>query len=149
MNVVIISGRLAKDPEIRENGETKLARYTLAVRRSFKGAQNTDWLNCVAFGRLADNAEKFLKKGMLINVTGRIQTSTYTNREGQKVYSTDIIVAEQEFAESKKDYEARAAAQDASQEEESSAPAEKPKKKDDGFVDIGTSDFDNDEVPFA
>ena len=106
MNKVILMGRLSRDPEVRYgSGEnsTAVARYTIAVDRRFKrdGEQNTDFIGCVAFGRNAEFAEKYLRQGTKIVLTGRIQTGSYTNRDGQKVYTTDIVVEEQEFAESK------------------------------------------------
>ena len=107
MNKVILMGRLTRDPEIRySQGEqsTAVARYTIAVDRRFRrdGDQQTaDFINCVAFGRQGEFAEKYFRKGIKIAITGRIQTGSYTNREGQKVYTTDVVVEEQEFAESK------------------------------------------------
>ena len=106
MNKVILMGRLTRDPEVRygagENS-TAVARYTIAVDRRFKrgGEQSADFIGCVAFGRNAEFAEKYLRQGTKIVLTGRIQTGSCTNRDGQKVYTTDIIVEEQEFAESK------------------------------------------------
>ncbi len=105
MNKVILMGRLTKDPEIRygqgENA-TAVARYTLAVERKIKNDdQNADFIQCVAFGKLAEFAEKWLKKGIKICITGRIQTGSYTDKDGRKVYTTDVIVEENEFAESK------------------------------------------------
>lgn len=106
MNKVILMGRLTRDPDIRYSaGEssTAVARYTLAVDRRFKrdGEPTADFINCVAFGRSAEFAEKYLRQGIKIAITGRIQTGSYTNREGVKVYTTDVVVEEQEFAESK------------------------------------------------
>ena len=108
MNKVILMGRLTRDPEVRySQGEnsTAIARYTLAVDRRFRrnndGEQTADFIGCVAFGRQAEFAEKYLRQGTKIALTGRIQTGSYTNREGQKVYTTDVVVEEQEFAESK------------------------------------------------
>lgn len=106
MNKVILMGRLTRDPEVRygagENS-TAVARYTIAVDRRFKrdGEQSADFISCVTFGRNAEFAEKYLRQGTKIVLTGRIQTGSYTNRDGQKVYTTDIVVEEQEFAESK------------------------------------------------
>ena len=106
MNKVILMGRLTRDPEIRyaqnENG-TAVARCSLAVDRRFKrdGDQDADFIGCVVFGKGAEFAEKYLAKGTKIVITGRIQTGSYTNKEGQKVYTTDVVVEEQEFAESK------------------------------------------------
>ena len=106
MNKVILMGRLTHDPDIRySQGEnaTAVARYTLAVNRSFKreGEPDADFINCVAFGRAAEFAEKYFKKGSRILISGRIQTGSYTDRDGHKVYTTDVIVETQEFAESK------------------------------------------------
>ena len=106
MNKVIEIGRLTKDPEIRySQGEntTCVARYTLAVDRKFKqeGQPTADFINCIAFGKLGEFAEKYLHKGVKIAIVGRIQTGSYTNKENQKVYTTDVVVEEQEFCESK------------------------------------------------
>ena len=106
MNKVILMGRLTRDPEVRYSaGENALAiaRYTLAVDRRFRrdGEASADFINCVSFGRTAEFAEKYFRQGLKIAVTGRIQTGSYTNREGQKVYTTEVVVEDQEFAESK------------------------------------------------
>lgn len=106
MNKVILMGRLTRDPEVRySQGESSLAiaRFTLAVERRFKrqGEQEADFISCVSFGKTAEFAEKYLKQGTKIAVTGRIQTGSYTNKEGQKVYTTEVVVEETEFAESK------------------------------------------------
>ena len=106
MNKVILMGRLTKDPEIRySSGEksTAIARYTLAVERRYKrdGENTADFINCIAFGRLADVAEQYFCQGMKLLIVVRIQTGNYTNREGVKVYTTDVVVEEQEFPESK------------------------------------------------
>ena len=105
MNKVILMGRLTRDPEVRyaQGNGTAVARYSIAVNRVFKrdGEPDADFLNCVAFGKLAEFAEKYLKKGTKILVSGRIQTGSYANKEGQKVNTVDIVVEEQEFAESK------------------------------------------------
>lgn len=103
MNRVVLIGRLTRDTETRvTQGEnaTTVARYTLAVDRRFK-KDEADFVPCVAFGKAAEFAEKYLHKGMKIAVTGRIQTGSYTKQDGQKVYTTDVIVDEQEFCESK------------------------------------------------
>lgn len=94
-------GRLTRDPEIKGDGEKKVARYTLAVDRRFSKEKEADFIPCVCFGKSAEFAEKYLKKGTKMAVTGRIQTGSYENKDGQKVYTTDIIVEEQDFAESK------------------------------------------------
>lgn len=106
MNKVILMGRLTRDPDTRwTQGETPtaIARYTLAVDRRYKKEQEqtADFINCVAFGRGAEFAEKHLRKGTKIAITGHIQTGSYINREGNKVYTTDVIVEYQEFAEKK------------------------------------------------
>ena len=106
MNKVILMGRLTRDPDVRySQGEnsTAVARYTLAVDRRFSRNEenSTDFIGIVAFGKAAEFAEKYLKKGTKILVTGRIQTGSYTNKEGQKVYTTDVVAEDQEFAESK------------------------------------------------
>lgn len=107
MNKVILMGRLTRDPEVRySQGDNSMAiaRYSLAVDRRFKrdgDEQTADFINCVAFGKSGEFAEKYLHKGTKIAVVGRIQTGSFTNRDGQKVYTTDVVVEEQEFAESK------------------------------------------------
>ena len=102
MNCVILCGRLTRDTEVKGEGDKKVAKYTLAVDRRFaKGEDKTDYINCIVFGKGVEFAEKYLKKGMKIIVRGRIQTGSYTNKDGQKVYTTDVVVEEQEFAESK------------------------------------------------
>ena len=106
MNKVILMGRLTRDPEVRYSAGEKsmaIARYTLAVDRRFKrdGEATADFISCVAFGRAAEFAERYFRQGIRIVVSGRIQTGSYTNRDGNKVYTTDVVVEEQEFAESK------------------------------------------------
>lgn len=107
MNKVILMGRLTRDPEVRySQGEnaTAVARYTLAVDRRFNrnnDDQTADFISCVAFGRSGEFAEKYLHKGTKIAVTGRIQTGSYTNKDGVRVYTTEVVVEDQEFAESK------------------------------------------------
>lgn len=110
MNKVILMGRLTRDPDVRQpQGENSsmFARYTLAVDRRMRrdnndpNAQTADFISCVVFGKGAEIAEKYLHKGSKIAITGRIQTGKYTNREGQTVYTTDVVIEDQEFAESK------------------------------------------------
>ena len=106
MNKVILMGRLTRDPEVRYtqgDNAMAIARYSLAVDRRFKrdGEPDADFINCVALGKSGEFAENYLKKGTKIAVVGRIQTGSYTNKDGQKVYTTDVVVEEQEFAESK------------------------------------------------
>ena len=108
MNKVILMGRLTRDPEVRYtqgDNAMAIARYTLAVDRRFNrnngDDQTADFIGCVAFGRAGEFAEKYLRKGTKLVVTGRIQTGSYTNKDGVKVYTTDVVVEDQEFAESK------------------------------------------------
>ena len=143
MNKVILMGRLTRDPEVRySSGEnqTAIARYSLAVdrRRGKNDDQpSADFINCVAFGRSAEFAEKYFHKGLKITVAGRIQTGSYTNKDGQKVYTTDVVVEEQEFAESKA----------ASENAGNSAPAGNPEPSNgDGFMNI--PDGIDEELPF-
>lgn len=147
MNKVILMGRLTRDPEVRysqgtnSRGEsTAVARYSLAVDRRFKrdGEPDADFFNCTCFGRQAEFAEKYLRKGIKILVTGRIENNNYTNREGQMVYSVQVLVDEQEFAESKN-------ASGASDNSDYSRPPQ-PKPDSDGFMSI--PDGIDDELPF-
>lgn len=106
MNKVILMGRLTRDPDVRYSSGEKpmaIARYTMAVDRRFKrdGEANADFIGCVAFGRQAEFAEKYLRQGIKIAISGRVQTGSYINKDGNKVYTTDIVVEDQEFAESK------------------------------------------------
>lgn len=103
MNKVILMGRLTRDPEVRMSGDTAVARFSLAVDRRFKkdGEQTADFINCVAFGKTCEFIEKYGRKGTKFVVEGRIQTGSYTNKDGQKVYTTDVVVEQVEFAESK------------------------------------------------
>ena len=145
MNKAILMGRLTRDPDIRwTQGQDQkcIARYTLAVDRRFKqeGGASADFISCVAFDLQAEFAEKYLRKGTKIAITGRIQTGSYTNRDGQKVYTTDVVVEEQEFAESK-----AASAEHAA----NFAPADRPSPSNavsDGFMNI--PDGIDEELPF-
>ena len=107
MNKVILCGRLTRDPEVRYSqgeNQTAIARYTLAVDRRYKrqgDEQTADFINCVVFGKGAEFAENYLRQGTKIIAEGRIQTGSYTNKDGNKVYTTDVVVENQEFAESK------------------------------------------------
>ena len=143
MNKAILSGRLTRDPEVRySQGEqaTAIARYTLAVDRRGRGTkegeQTADFISCVAFGKAGEFAEKYLKKGTKMIVTGRIQTGSYTNKEGVKVYTTEVVVEEQEFAESK----------NSSQGNTGNAQPAPNTSEDDGFMDI--PDGIDEELPF-
>lgn len=139
MNKVILMGRLTRDPEVRySQGDTPtaIARYTLAVdRRARKDNEaSADFISCVAFGKSAEFAEKYLRKGTKLVITGRIQTGSYTNKDGQKVYTTDVVVEDQEFAESK-------AAASGNQEGNS-----QPAASGDGFMNI--PEGMDEELPF-
>ena len=145
MNKVILMGRLCRDPEVRySQGEhpTAVARYTLAVDRKYKhdGEQTADFINCVAFVKNGEFAEKYLHKGIKIAVCGRIQTGSYTNKDGQKVYTTDIVVEEHDFCERKEDN--GAATQYGSQGGSQSYGYPGP----DGFMDV--PDGIDEELPF-
>ena len=133
LNKVILMGRLTKNPEVRySQGEkaTCVAKYTLAVNRRFhrEGEQDADFINCVAFGKQGEFAEKYLKQGTKIVISGRIQTGSYTNRDGVKVYTTDVVIEEQEFAESKKAAETSSTPQN--------TQGVKSNPEDDGFMTI-------------
>lgn len=134
MNKVILMGRLTRDPEVRyTQGENALAiaRFTLAVNRKYKnnGKEEADFISCVAFGKTAEFVEKYLHQGMKAVVCGRIQTGSYTNKEGKKVYTIDVVVEETEFAESK------------------GARPELNQAAGDGFMD--TPDGIDEELPFS
>ena len=103
MNKIILMGRLTRDPEMRSGNGTQVCRYTLAVDRRFKrdGEPDADFFNCTVFGKSAEFAEKYFRQGTKLLITGRIQSDNYTNKDGQKVYSWQVLVDEQEFAESK------------------------------------------------
>ena len=156
MNKVILMGRLTRDPEVRYSQAAEplaIARYTLAVDRRFQRRDNSgneqtaDFISCVAFGRNGEFAEKYFRQGLKIIVSGRIQTGSYTNRDGQKVYTTEVVVEEQEFAESK-------AASDnyAASHPQTSSPAPAPSMpapgaaSADGFMNI--PDGIDEELPF-
>ena len=148
MNKVILMGRLTRDPEVRySQGEnsTAIARYTLAVDRRFSrnssDGQTADFISCVAFGRSGEFAEKYLRKGTKIALTGRIQTGSYVNREGVKVYTTEVVVEDQEFAESKN---AAAGNSDGGYSMPVSRP--EPSAPGDGFMNI--PDGVDEELPF-
>ena len=148
MNKVILMGRLTRDPEIRYSAgenQTAVARYTLAVDRRFRrqgDEQTADFINCVVFGRGAEFAERYLHQGTKIVATGRIQTGSYTNKDGVKVYTTEVIVEEQEFAESRAEAEANRASF-----QRQSAPSPAPSADaGDGFMNI--PDGIDEELPF-
>ena len=131
MNLSILTGRLTKDPEARQTANGSMARFTLAVDRIGKD-KNADFIPCVAFGKTADSAATYLHKGTKIALDGRIQTGSYTNKEGVKVYTTDVIVNHWEFCESK----------------QQDRPREEERKPDgmDGFMNV--PDGIDEELPF-
>ena len=138
MNKVIEIGRLTKDPEIRYSqgaSSTCIARYTLAVDRKIKrdGEPTADFINCIAFGKLGEFAEKYLRQGIKIAVVGRIQTGSYTNKDGQKVYTTDVGVEEQEFCESKSSNQSQS--------------NDRPQASSDGFMSI-PDNLEDEGLPF-
>jgi len=138
MNIVMLIGRLTRDPEIKEATTTKVASYTLAVERRKKaenGENEADFINCKAFGKSADFAQNWLHKGTKIALRGHIQTGKYTNKDGVTVYTTDVIVDDQEFAESK------AAAEQSSVQTGKSA-------KTDNFLDIIPDALQDEGLPF-
>ena len=141
INRVVLVGRMTRDPELRRTGNGKaVTSFTLAIDRGYntQDGQTADFINCVAFGKAGEFAEKYFHKGTKIAVTGRIQTGSYTNKDGQKVYTTDIVIEEQEFAESKN------ASGDAG-----FAPADRPSPSSaagDGFMNI--PDGIDEELPF-
>ena len=144
MNKVILMGRLTRDPDARySQGEnsTAVARFTLAVDRRFKrqgDEQTADFISCVAFGRTAEFAEKYLHQGTKVVGCGRIQTGSYTNKDGQRVYTTDVVLEEVEFAESKKAQEEHGQNQNSSSSGIQTSP--------DGFMNI--PDGVEEELPF-
>ena len=153
MNKVILMGRLTRDPEVRySQGEssTAIARYTLAVDRRFRrngdGEQNADFIGCVAFGRSAEFAEKYFRQGLKVIVTGRIQTGSYTNKDGQKVYTTDVVVEDQEFAESKASSDSYAAAHPRTEAAPATSMPSPSAASADGFMNI--PDGIDEELPF-
>lgn len=150
MNKVILMGRLTRDPEVRYtqgDNQMAIARYTLAVDRRFNrnGDENTaDFISCVAFGKSGEFAERYLRKGTKIAVTGRIQTGSYTNKDGVKVYTTDVVVEDQEFAESKNSSNNNSGGFDGNYGNNSQPTA--PMAAGDGFMNI--PDGIDEELPF-
>ncbi len=139
MNCVIITGRLTRDVDYRQNGESSLAKFTIAVDRRFKrdNEQGADFIPCIAFGKTSDFIAKYFTKGMKIGITGRIQTGSYTNREGQKVYTTDVVVENAEFVETK----------NTQNNENQNVQQDTSSNDDDGFMNI--PDEINEELPFT
>ncbi len=150
MNKVILMGRLTRDPEVRySQGESAMAiaRFSLAVDRRFKrqGEADADFINCVSFGKTAEFAERYLKQGTKVVACGRIQTGSYTNKEGQRVYTTDVVVEEVEFAESKAASERNSGMEFGGGFQPTSRPAPS-QAAGDGFMDI--PDGIDEELPF-
>ena len=150
MNKVVLVGRLTRDPEVRYSqgdSATAVARYTVAVDRRFKrdNEPTADFIPCVVFGRSAEFAERYFRQGMRVSISGRIQTGSYTNRDGVKVYTTEVIVEEQEFAESRAESDANRGAYQNSYRQ--AAPAAAPSvDAGDGFMNI--PDGIDEELPF-
>ena len=148
MNKVILMGRLTSDPELRyanNENNTCIANYTLAVDRRFKrqgDEQTADFIRCVAMGKGGEFAEKYLHQGTKIVVEGRIQTGSYTNKDGQKIFTTDVLVELQEFAESK-----AASAQNGNQNASAPTRPNVAQNDSDGFMNI--PDAIEEELPFA
>ena len=147
MNKAILVGRLTRDLEVRYSqgdNATAVARYTLAVDRRFKrdGEPTADFIPCVVFGRSAEFAEKYFRQGMRVSISGRIQTGSYTNKDGVKVYTTEVIVEEQEFAESRAESDANRA----SFQNQSAQSLSPNADVGDGFMNI--PDGIDEELPF-
>lgn len=147
MNKVMLVARLCRDPEVRctqgENAST-IVRFPVAVNRRFKNAEGNyeaDFINCVAFGKSGEFIEKYFKKGMAIGITGRIQTGNYTNKDGVKVYTTDVVVEEAEFVESK-----NAAANASGSSYQADSRPSPSQAASDGFMSI--PDGAEEEMPF-
>lgn len=152
MNKVVLMGRLTKNPDIRYTQTSPamcIARYTLAVNRRYRkeGEQEADFISCVSFGKAAEFAEKYLQQGMKITISGRIQTGSYTDREGTKRYTTDVIIEEQEFAESKGSSERRQAAAPDPGPAADYYPGDAPPVDEDGFMHI--PEGIQEELPFV
>ncbi len=142
MNKVVLVGRLTRDPAVRYSqgaNATAVGRYTIAADRRFKrdNEPNADFIPCVVFGRSAEFAEKYFRQGLRIAVSGRIQTGSYTNRDGVKVYTTEVVVEEQEFAESRSERDADRGNYQPQQDQDAG----------DGFTNI--PDGIDDELPFT
>lgn len=148
MNKVILMGRLTRDPEVRYSqgdNATAIARFTLAVDRRIKrdNEASADYINCVSFGRSAEFTEKYFHKGTKIVIAGRIQTGSYTNKDGQKVYTTDIVIEEQDFAESKAASQQNNSGNTQNTLNSRQTQQPKPQTSSDGFMNA-----DDDDLPF-
>lgn len=147
MNKVILMGRLVRDPETRYTNSNEpmcICRYTLAVNRRFKrqGEQDADFIGCVAFGKAGEFAERYFKKGQMVSVIGRLQVRSWDDSEGKKRWSTDVVIEEQYFAESKASFEKGGS--DAPAESE---PAPDPNAPEGGFYPVDEGGQDED-MPF-
>ena len=147
MNKVILMGRLVRDPEVRySQGTTPIAvaRFSLAINRRFKrdGEPDADFINCVAFGKNGEFVERFFKKGQMVSVVGRLQVRSWDDKEGKKQWSTEVVVEENYFAESKASFEGRVAGGF-----ENSAPSPSKPSADEGFYPIDES-IEDDDLPF-
>lgn len=138
MNSVVLIGRLTRDPEMRNAGETRVAAFSLAIDRPTAAGKDkkTDFPRVIVFGRQAENCEKFLAKGMLVGITGSIQTGSYTNKDGQTVYTTDVVASRVEFLEWKEK-------KDTSSTRSGSAQPDIPADIPEGFQAM-----DDDDIPF-
>ena len=148
MNKVILMGRLVRDPEVRYsqgNEPLAVARYTLAVNRRFKrqGEQDADFIGCVAFGKAGEFAEKYFKKGQMVSIIGRLQVRSWDDNEGKKRWSTDVVVEEQYFAESKASFESH---RDSAPVATTNATAAQANSSD-GFYSVDES-IEDDDLPF-
>ena len=157
MNKVILMGRLAREPEVRYSQGTEplaIARYTLVVNRRFKrqGEPEADFINCVAFGKTGEFAEKYFKKGQMVSVVGRLQVRNWEDNEGKKRWTTEVIVEEQYFAEGKHDSEKNGGSKPAPEQSRPAAASNKPAKQmgladSPGFYPIDES-IEDDDLPF-
>lgn len=144
MNKVILMGRLTRDPEVRYSQGSEplaVARYTLAVNRRFKrqGEQDADFIGCVAFGKTGEFAEKYFKKGQMVGVVGRLQVRSWDDKDGNKRWTTEVVVEEQHFAESRASFE--------SHKDSAPAPKAAAQPSSDGFYPIDES-IEDDDLPF-
>lgn len=160
MNKAMLTGRLTRDPDVRySQGENQMciSRFTLAVdrrrtRNQDGNGQTADFISCVAFGKTGEFVEKYAKKGMKFDVVGRIQTGSYQNKEGQTVYTTEVVVEDIEFGESKKsqgggsDFDYSGSSSGRSEEHQSAPKSDKPAADDDGFMNV-PGEIDDD-LPF-
>lgn len=152
MNKVVLVGRLTKDPEIRYSQSAEpvaVTKFSLAVNRKFKkdGEPDADFINCVVFGKQAEFAEKYFKKGMMVSVSGRLQVRSWEDQSGQRRWSTDVVLDELEFAESKGSFQARNEGMGQDSGYGSKSQASQPSYEPDGFSAIAES-MDDEDLPF-